>query len=744
MTKKPSTVAMAVAMICAGSSSAWAEESTQLNALTVSASPIHQHEAFEVPSQIDSLSGSEKMQRESGSLGAMLDHIPGVNNQSAGTQSGKPVVRGLTGNRVKVLSNGQTTDYQAYGARHNPNIDPYLAERVEVIRGPQGVLYGSEAMGGVVNVIQADMPYEQNPNGEVAAEFNTNNQEKMLGTKVGAGSKNFAIQAGVSVRSADNFTAAKGGSDEPLFVGEVPNTNFENRAANIGLGYQDNWGNVEFRFNNWVSLQNYLGIERHEGEFEDVATGQKLENTEAQLLAEIFTDSGWVIKPSWSQTRNQRQASHDEPYETMFNEDDHDEHEEDHDEDDHDEDHDEHEEHEEHGLLDILVKRDDVKLAMEHPKMGDFEGEIGVVLTEKQQTLISGHLTPTADVSKRAIYLFEEADYDKWLVQFGARYDWHDVSAPLDGTNEHFVDEIGVFDDSNNSQSFSVATGSLGGTYRIDDQWSFAANLASGFRAPTIFELYAGGMHGGVQAFQLGNPDLEAETSINTDLSLRWQGANTQMSATVYHNQIDNYIYLANSLDEDGNLYYRAREGAPNEGERVDSTAPGAIAEMQAQQTNAVITGFELALQHRFNQQWSSDLGLELISGEDVSNNQDLPLIPANNARIAMHYQPQSSNGLDQQKWTLAVKLVDSKDAAGAYEPFSQFDNIPTGTASTDAYAVWDLGYQSRVKFNQQSLYLSAKVENVLDTGYADFLNTYKGYTRNTGRNLKLGVRLTF
>ena len=176
-----------------------------LDSVTVSASPIHDHQAFEVPSQINVLSGPAKAQKDSGSLGEMLDGIPGVNNMSAGTQSGKPVVRGLTGNRVKVLSNGQTTDYQAYGTRHNPNIDPYLAERIEVIRGPQSVLYGSEAMGGVVNVLQAPMPYGKAVSGEVASEFNSNNNETMFGAKVGAGSDKFAIQAGVSVREADNF-----------------------------------------------------------------------------------------------------------------------------------------------------------------------------------------------------------------------------------------------------------------------------------------------------------------------------------------------------------------------------------------------------------------------------------------------------------------------------------------------------------------------------------------------------------
>ncbi len=685
---------------------------TTLSEVTVSASPIHDHEIFEVPSQIDVLTGRDKMARDSGSLGQVLEAIPGVNNMSAGTQSGKPVIRGLTGNRVKVLSNGQSTDFQSYGTRHLPNTDSYLADSVEVIRGPQSVLYGSEALGGVVNVIQARIPYVQDIHGEFATEYNSNNQEKVLGLKVGAGSEHFGITAGVVKRSGDNFSvpnavsvqnAIPGGAanDQPLFVGEVPFTNFDNQAANIGVGYQDDWGLIELRHSQWQSKQNYLGVEVEDGEFVALAAGQKLQNDETQLKAEFELGDDWLLKPSWTHTRNAREASHDLPYENMAEDEGTD------------------------GYLDLLVKRDDIKLAIAHPQFGDFEGELGLEMTEKSQILRSGHLTPTADESKRAVYLFEEADYDQWLLQFGVRYDWHTVTAPLDGNNEHFVD-LGVFDESNNSREFEVMSGSLGATYRFDSQWSLATNIARGFRAPSIFELYAGGEHGGVQAFQIGNPNLEAETALNTDLSLRWQTPKTQMVATVYQNWIDNYIYLANT----GNLRI-AESGS-------------LIPEMQAEQTDALIHGFELSVNHKLNPAWSTDVALELIEGSDTKNNQDLPLMPANNVRVNLHYQPEDFVGLQQQKVSLGVKLVDSKDAAGLYEPFSQFDNMPFGTASTDAYALWNLGYQAQMKLDKQTLYVGASVDNLFNTTYVDFLNTYKGYTLNPGRNIKLSVRLDF
>ncbi|MBO1927284.1 TonB-dependent receptor [Thiomicrorhabdus sp. 6S2-11] len=698
----------------------YAEDATTLKNITISASPIHEHEAFVVPSQIDSLNGDEKAELESGSLGEMLANTPGVNNLSAGAQSGKPVIRGMTGERVKVLSNGASTDYQAYGTRHLPNVDPYLAERIEVVRGPQSVLYGSEALGGVVNVLAPEMPFGQEARGSATIEYNSNNSEIHQGVKMGAGSDKFAITVGASIRKGDNYQVPNADTannpvpgapadSRPLFVGEVPYTNFQNRAANIGLGYQEDWGQVTLRHSVWHAKQNYLGIHYEGGDsFEAVAAGQMLENQETQLAAEVF-QGDWVIKPSWSFTKNTREASHDLPYENM-----------------------EEDKGTEH-YLDLQVERHDWKLAAEHPKIGDFEGEIGIEVSQKEQRLLSGHLTPSADVDKKAVYLFEEADYDRWLVQFGARYDWHDVYAPANDSNEHFIDE-GIFDESNNERDFAVWSGSLGATYRLNDDWSLAGNIARGFRAPSIFELYAGGEHGGVQAYQIGNPDLEAETALNTDLSLRWDNGQTQMVATVYQNMVDNYIYLENEVNPDGSYVTTTSE-----------ESGATLQVMKAQQTDAVIRGFEFNIDHRWNQQFATGMAMEIIQGRDQNQSRDLPLIPANNLLLKNSYFAPDWQALRKQKLALETKLVAGKDAAGQYEPFSQFDSMPIGTASTKGYALWNLRYSAQIATQgREKVYLNFAVENLFDRAYVDFLDTYKGYILAQGRNIKLNMRVDF
>lgn len=718
---KHATLRLAVLTALAAQTSVYAAD---LSAIVISASPIHPHEAFEVPTQVDSLTATEKMTQDDASLGAMLETIPGINNQSTGAAIGKPVIRGLTGDRTKIISNGAALDYQAYGERHAPTLDPYLYDQVEVIRGAQGVLYGGEAMGGVVSLTSPLIPYaapsQTNQQGELATELQSNNQAWMAGAKARIASEKLGMTFGVVKRVGDNFHSAKtsdagqpvsgdAANSKPLVIGETPFTNYENQAMNLGLGYQDDWGIVEARYSQWQGKQNFLLVHEELGSYVLEGSGQKMQHDELQLKAEIDLNQTWLFKPSWTRSYNTREESHDEPFESMAQ--------------------DKGTEH----YLDLRVMRDDVKLGLIHPNIGAFEGEIGIELMEKTQTLKSGHLAPSAQESRQALYLFEEADYDRWLVQWGGRYELHKIKAGLGAENEHFWNpaEMGIYDASNNERDFAVLTGALGASYRLNDKWTLAANIGQGFRAPSVFELFAGGTHSGVDAFQRGNPDLKAETSLNTDLSLRRQTEQSSMNITVYQNSITNYIYLERTgrlVNEQG------QTGLPE----------SVLVEMQAEQTHGQLQGLEWQLLHQFNQAWSIDSGLELISGRDTSNKRDLPLIPANNLKVNLHYALAPVSQLQNHGLSLGVKVVADRKSAGDYEAFSQYDDLPFGTASTEAYQLWNLVYRAQIQIDKRELDLALKIENLFDTAYRDFLDTYKGYAQGMGRNVKLTAQLVF
>lgn len=689
----------------------------QMDVISVSASPIHEHSTFDVPNQIDVIEGKEKALKATASLGGILEDFTGVNNILTGTQAGKPVIRGMTGERVKVLSNSSATDSQTYGIRHVLNTDPFIADRIEVIRGAQGVLYGSDALGGVVNILSPEIltaPEGKSVvNGEVTGEYHTNNEERMGGAKIQAASGKLGVNAAITKRKAGNFSTPDANTWEPgdstapgtnpRFAGELPYTNFDTTSALAAIGYTDNWGKVSLQHIYWQSFQNYLGHEaRPQGtaltnfNYNAVASaGQKLTNNETQLKGE-FLLRDWVLKPTLSRTLNQREAATNTPYEMMETK---------------------------KGTKDYLnieADRLDGRLALEHPKIGDFEGEIGIEGFTKDQTLIEGKLAPTASEKGSALYVFEEADYEKWIFQTGLRYDTKKIHAPTDGTNTTFVTS-GIFDATNNTQQFSGFSGSLGSTYRLTPHWHIAGNIARGFRSPSIFELYAGGIHGGVQAYQFGNPDLNAETTWGGDLSLRYKDEKTNAALSAYHTSINDYIYLANT-----------------------GTYTGALPNMKNEQTDATMQGLEFSLNTFVSDSTNIEGGFELIRGRDTTNDRKLTMMPANNLRLAIHQNVGSLGAFEKSTFSITMKSAASQSVAGPQEPFAQYNTMPFGTADTAGYTVWGLGYNADIAIGTQKAQLGIKVTNVLDTQYRDFLDTYKGYALAMGRDVSLTLRVPF
>ncbi len=678
----------------------------QLDTVSVSASPVHEHNTFESPNQIDIIDGSEKTLKATASLGGILEEFSGVNNIATGPQAGKPVVRGMSNERVKVLSNSSPTDSQTYGIRHILNTDPFIADGIEVVRGAQGVLYGSDALGGVVNVLSPKIlsakEGETKINSEVAGEYHTNNNERMGGAKIQAAQGKLGVNAAVVKRVADNFhtpnadTWEKGDpaiGDKPLFSGELPYTNFETTSALTAFGYTDDWGNIALQHTYWQSFQNYLG-HTAAPDFNAVASaGQNLTNNETQLKSELFLDE-WILKSALSYTFNQREAATGTPYEDM--------------------------QAQKEGLIalnkdlyvDIEVKRLDGRLALEHPSIGDFEGEVGIEGFNKDQTLLEGKLAPTATEKGMAVYLFEEADYERWIVQLGTRYDTKNVYAPTDGINTKFVSS-GIFDATNNNQYFSGLSGSFGATYSIAPSWNLAGNVARGFRTPSIFELYAGGLHGGVQAYQLGNPELNAESTLGGELSLRYKDEKTKGSLSVYHTMISDYIYLANT-----------------------GTYTGSLPNMQNEQTDATMQGIEFSIDSYVTDSTNLEGGFELIKGRDTSNDCKLTMMPANNLRLAVHQNVGALGALKNSTFSLDMKYVASQTVAGNHEPFSQYNTMPFGSADTEEYTLWGTGYNADIAMGEQKVQLGIKVTNLLDTQYRDFLDTYKGYALGMGRDI--------
>ena len=168
-------------------------------------------------SEVNVLSGREMFQRQKASLGKSIDQIAGIRSINTGNNVGKPVIRGLSGSRIRILHNDIPLDYQQYGVRHMPPIDPYLARRIEVVQGPSSVLYGSDALGGAINYIPLHPHFDDTEyvKAEVLSDYNSNNDQYTGGLKFEASNGSWGISGGLTYKNAGNITTPDAQTFDP-------------------------------------------------------------------------------------------------------------------------------------------------------------------------------------------------------------------------------------------------------------------------------------------------------------------------------------------------------------------------------------------------------------------------------------------------------------------------------------------------------------------------------------------------
>jgi len=642
--------------------------------------------------QVDVLSGRGKNQQEEASLGATLDQLPGVDNVSAGSSTGKPVIRGLSGTRVRMLSGGMGTDHQQYGTRHGPNIEPFFSDTIEVVRGASSLLYGSDALGGAVNLKPMAIPYamagETTWWGETLTRYASNNRQWDAGLKGGAGTDRFGVVGGFVRRSGGNITTPPAedpdAADAPKFTGELDYTDFDQTNAMVGAGTRGDWGDLQVHYTRWRSEQNFLLADGS-------GIGQDLADDLLRLEAGLPVSTNWELTPKLMWQNNRRRANAPgSPRAELFD-----------------------------GTIDVEFDQYTGRLEADHQQLlGLDRGTLGVEVMRKEQVSRgTTQLSPGGDVTNVGVFAFEERGFGPLVVQGGARYDHREVTA-----DEGETASSDILFSGRSGETYDVVTGSLGAIYRFTPHLSLAANAARGFRAPTLFELFAKGVHGGVAAAQLGNPDLDPEKSIDTDLSLRWRSANLQATATVYRNGIRDYIFLRDT------------------GDQTDDGLPI----FRYDQANAVLKGMDLDISGKPVSWLELGASASVVEGENRDTNENLPMLPANKVRFSVSYQPTGGGSVSNPYLRLGVRHAFAQNAAPT-DPFVQFDDKPFGTASTEAYTLLDLSagleWSGLTRYPMQ---VHLEVRNVLDESYRDFLDTYKGYALSPGRDIRATVRIPF
>jgi iron complex outermembrane receptor protein len=457
-------------------------------------------------------------------IGETLARQPGVSATSFGPNASRPVLRGFQGERVRVLTDGiGSLDVSNTSVDHAVAINPLTAERIEVLRGPSALLFGSAAIGGVVNVIDARIPRRVPDNaihvdgiltyGSAADERSVNASADIpIGAKVvahfdGNYTKTNDLEIGGFVLTPALRAQARA-SDDPAIraladlKGVLPNTAARTSDIAAGLAYIDGDSNVGFSVNRYDSLYGvpirYSLDPGVEAEGPRIDVGQ----TRADARAEIDTGSGFIdsvrFRAGYSDYKHAEIEPSGEVGTTFFN------------------------------------KGYEARLEAVQSSGGPLGGGFGAQYFRRDFDVVGEEkFLPRNTTEQFGIFALQSYDAGALRAEVGARYEHQRVSADADA-------DLG---NPALTRSFNAFSGSAGASYRLVPGVRIGLNASHSQRAPSAEELFANGPHAGTQSFEIGNPDLTKEKSWGLEGTFKVSGDGYELGASVFHSWFDNYIF---------------------------------------------------------------------------------------------------------------------------------------------------------------------------------------------------------
>ena len=611
-----------------------------------------------------------------------ISKLPGVSIISTGSGIGKPSIRGLSFNRVVVLSQGMRLENQQWGEEHGLALSSSGVNSVEVVKGPLYVLYGSDAMGGVLYIEPEKYLTSEDLEIDYTGIYNSNYSgfSNNLGLK--GSSENFSYMLRADITDNGNYSSPDG---------EIENSWFKQNDFKAGVAYQTEKFQSDLR----ISMSDIeVGIPHMEEGHDDHDDHEEDEHEEEDHYQEIkHTTLSWkntfdmgndhTLDITLGRQLNERKefGGHEEE-----GHDEHDDHEE--------EGHDEHDDHEEEGHeegeaeLDMELETTSIDIKLTMPQSDDLNLIIGTSLLN-QENKNFGHETLIPDAEKKDFGLFALGQFDineTSQALIGVRYDNRSISSES-GSNDYsnFNGSLGFKKDFGNS------------TLRM--------NLSSGFRAPDLIELYADGSHHGSFQYKKGNTNLVAEESLQTDLSYQINNNNSIVSFDLFYNNISDYIYLnPSSMFEDGLKVY------------------------DYMQQDAKLYGGEIHLNKNTSIDWLSYYtSVEYVFAESMDG-EALPFI----SPLTLNQVFNIDFG---NNYSVEIDFI----AKAKQSRVSMFEE------ETDGYSVLNLSGNFKTEFMNNDLNLFWRISNVFDKEYYDHLSRLKtAGIHEMGRNISVGLKYNF
>ena len=650
--------------------------------VTVTASGTEQS-VFDSFQSVNSIGATRITERASTSIGEVLEAETGVAKRSFGPGSSRPVIRGFDGDRVLVLQDGvRTGSVGSQSADHGEPVDPLAAERIEVVKGPGTLLYGSNALGGVVNVIGNDeYAAHDGFRGFATGIGGTADKQAAFAGGVEYGFRKFVFRGNVGAQRTGDYQTP---------IGRVPNSASRSHSGSFGIGYYSRKAYLNGSYN--FDLRRYgvpfaalfEGVSpagrTHDSRLEAGVTSGELPEVDEEIDLRVRSHkfrvnggfrelnnsflSGLQYNLDYTDYRHKEieRADGIDEVGTIFDN-----------------------------------KTFSYRTLFEQQKYGKLTGRFGFEGFNREYEVNGAEQLITGKVKHNAVSFFglEELNFDRVKFQFGGRVE----------NNKYNPENTSLL-----ARNFTAFSGGAGINIGLWEGGAFIANYTHSNRAPALEELYNNGPHIGNVTFEIGNENLTRETANGIDFSLRHQSNRFRISGDGYYYRINNFVFLA-PQDEDNDGEVDFEDGLP-------------VARYS--QSDASYFGAELSADASFNKYIGVFISLDMVRAKLVEDDIDLPRIPPARARLGLDFKYKNLSVRPE-----AVFVADQ-------DRIFPLETRTAGYGIVNVAASYTIGRQHYAHIFTMNAY------NLTDKLYRNHLSFIKELAPEIGRGVRFGYTIRF
>ncbi|MDV6316855.1 TonB-dependent receptor [Idiomarina sp. HP20-50] len=679
--------------------------------IVINASPLDKT-ALESAQPINIISGDALKQLHAHSLGETLAMEPGINNTHFANVAGSPIIRGLGGPRVKITQNGlDTGDVSRGSPDHAVTTETSTAQQIEVLRGPATLLYGSGAIGGVINVVDNRIPSEPiyGLQGNANISGSTNNESKEGSYDLQIGNGRWALYTDAFIRSANDYETPTFINDEGEKVDHVENTFIDAQGGTVGASYQfdDGFFGVSYQ-----GIYQEYGIPGHEHGHEEDEHADKpaLEEVAHSEEAGPYADLEQERIQFAGQWRNPFSGFNRIDFRGALTDYQHQEI--------------------EAGLVGTQFENEqkEIRLVAQHEAIAGWKGAVGWQWDISDKSAVGDEaFTPNTSRRTQGLFWVVEREFGAHHVDLGIRHENTKLSA----------EELGT-------KTYDATSASAGYLYHFSDHTSVSFNLSHAERAPTGNEVFANGNHFATRTYELGlayalheesngeyhiesnDVSVETETSNNIDAGFHYENERFHANVNLFYNRVDDFIYDDFLGIDSGQIHSDDAHSANEEPHEDEHLHGSELQVVKFSQVDAELYGYEIELDWELTDNWSLH-GFSDYTRAKQRDGDNLPRIPAQRIGTEVRYQAVS--------W----------DGSIGYTRFLEQDKITQNETVTDAYGLLNARinlYPDWLANYGATLYLEG--ENLTDQLGFVHSSFLKDDAPVTGRRFQVGVSITF